>query len=92
MKVGMVSLNKINYVNLYSYWKSRLEKLWQIYGHSPNSPMFPPTKVSLHTVVYVNTAIRYYIVSCIPPYLALFVGPHLNCTKVSAAQFKSFSC
>ena len=49
-KVGMVSLHKY-YVNYYpSYGKSWLEKLWQIYGHLPNSPIFPPTKVSLHTV------------------------------------------
>ena len=25
-------------------------KLWQIYGHSPNLPMFFPAKVSLYTV------------------------------------------
>ena len=37
-----------------------------------------------YPLVYVNTAIRYYIFSCIPPYLVLFVGPHLKCTKVSA--------
>ena len=26
-------------------------KLWRIYGHSPNSPMFSPTKVSLYMVL-----------------------------------------
>ena len=37
-----------------------------------------------YPLVYVNTAIRYYIFSCIPPYPVPFVGPHLKCTKVSA--------
>ena len=37
-----------------------------------------------YPLVYVNTAISYYIVSCIPLYIVLFVGPHLKCTKVSA--------
>ena len=27
-----------------------LKKLWGIYGHSPNPPMFPPSKVTVHTV------------------------------------------
>ena len=29
-------------------------KLWQIYGHSPNLPMFPPAEVSLYTVVAIS--------------------------------------
>ena len=37
-----------------------------------------------YSLVYVNTAIRSYIFSCIPPYLVLLVGPHLKYTKVSA--------
>ena len=32
-----------------------LGKIWRIYSHSPNSPTFPPAKVSLHTVrIYVE--------------------------------------
>ena len=35
-----------------------LKKLWEIYGHSPNPPMFPPSKVSLYMVfdIYFNTS------------------------------------
>ena len=29
-------------------------KLWQIYGHSPNLPMFPPAKVSLYMVYLLH--------------------------------------
>ena len=35
---------------IYLKHKNWLVKIWRIYGHSPNLPTFPPTKVSLHTV------------------------------------------
>ena len=36
-----------------------LKKVWRIYGHLPNPPMFPPSKVSLHTV-YADCSIGEY--------------------------------
>ena len=40
--------------------KNWWEKLWRIYGHSPNSPTFPPAKVSLHTVTNLMIGIIAY--------------------------------
>ena len=71
----------LNAMNQYNYEKlikpsfapiAKLEEILEV----KSSAYYP--------LVYVNTAIRYYIVSCIPPYLVLFVGPHLKRTKVSA--------
>ena len=50
------------YISRSSYVKHKiwLWKIWRIYGHSPNLPTFPPTKVSLHTVAHFSSA-KYHL-------------------------------
>ena len=47
----------VHYNVIASYGKSWWKKLWPIYDPLPNSPTFPPTKVSLHMVLNL----QYYV-------------------------------
>ena len=47
------------HVRLFKTPKIWLGLIWWIHGHSPNSPTFPPAKVSLYTVLHMYAS--YYL-------------------------------